>query len=74
MKYFKSQWFDLFLLLFSVLVLGVEGLRAINIEIYNPLLLIVAILGTIPVIWSGIKVIWNRKISVDLLAAIALIF
>jgi Cd2+/Zn2+-exporting ATPase len=38
------------------------------------MLSVVALIGTLPVIWSAVKVIWNRKISVDLLAAIALIF
>jgi len=74
MKNFKKVWFDIILLVFLLVVLFVEGLDNLNIGTSNPLLFIVAIIGTIPVLWSAIKVIINRKISVDLLAAIALIF
>jgi len=59
-------------LLFVVLIL--EGLKGLHIQIGNPLLSVVAIIGTIPVIISGLKAVWNRKISIDLLAATALVF
>jgi len=74
MKKFKDIWFDIVLLFFLFWVLIIEGLKNINIDISNPLLFTVALVGTLPVIWSGLKAIWNRKISVDLLAAIALVF
>jgi len=67
-------WFDLILLAFLLFVLILEGIRFYNIQIPNPLLSIVAVIGTIPVIWSALKIIWSRRVSVDLLASIALIF
>lgn len=51
-----------------------EGLNSLHLSISNPLLAIVAIIGTLPVLYSAIKVVINRKISIDLLASIALIF
>jgi len=60
------------ILLFTVLLL--EGIKFFYFEIGNPLLSVVAIIGTLPVIVSGLRAVWRRKISIDLLAAIALIF
>ncbi len=51
-----------------------EGLISLNLDIANPLLAVVAIIGTLPVLYSAIRVVINRKISIDLLASIALIF
>ena len=74
MKNLKSVWFDIILLGLLLVVLLIEGLNNLNIVTNNPLLFIVAIIGTLPVVWSAVRVIISRKISVDLLAAIALIF
>jgi Cd2+/Zn2+-exporting ATPase len=74
MKYFRSWFLDIVLTVLLFVVLFLEGLRVLNFEINNPLLITVAIIGTFPVVWSGLKVLWSRKISVDLLASIALIF
>lgn len=74
MKINKGVWFDIVLLGFLLVVLFVEGLKDLNIPINNPLIFFVALIGTLPVLWSAIKVVIDRKISVDLLAAIALVF
>ena len=74
MKNIKWWILDVVLMFFLFGVLLVEGLKDLHIEISNPLLSLVAIIGTLPVIRSGAMAIWNRKISVDLLASIALIF
>lgn len=74
MKNFKWWILDIILTVLLLSVLLIEGVKIFYIELSNPLLSAVAIIGTIPVIISGIKAIWNRKVSIDLLAAIALIF
>ena len=74
MKYFKWWILDIILTILLLVVLLLEGLIGLNIDISNPLLSTVAIIGTLPVLWSAIKVIFSRKISIDLLASIALIF
>src|SRR3990172_8390982 len=74
MKNFKWWIFDAVLTFFLLVVLLIEGIHLFNIEISNPLLSVVAIIGTIPVVISAIRAILNKKISIDLLASIALIF
>ncbi len=74
MKYFKWWIADVILTVLLLVVLLIEGLRFFNFEIGNPLLSVVAIIGTLPVVWSALQMVWKRKISVDLLASIALIF
>ncbi len=74
MKYLRAVYFDIALMAFLLIVLVLEGLRVLNIDIYNPLILLVAVIGTLPVVWSAIKVVISRKVTIDLLAAIALVF
>jgi Cd2+/Zn2+-exporting ATPase len=74
MKYIKWWVADTVLMVFLLVVLLLEGLNSLHVDIHNPLIAIVAVIGTIPVAWSAIKVVYSRKISIDLLAAIALIF
>jgi Cd2+/Zn2+-exporting ATPase len=74
MKYFKWWMFDVVLTVLLFIVLILEGLKSLHLDISNPLLSAVAIIGTLPVIWSAIKAIFNKKITIDLLASIALIF
>ena len=40
----------------------------------DDLLIAVSIAGVLPVAWSAAKAVWNRKITIDLLASIALAF
>ncbi len=66
MKYLKWLSFDSVLM---VLLLVTLFLNPSNIFTF-----VVAIIGTLPVAWSALKVIYSRKVSIDLLAAIALVF
>ncbi|MEI8339350.1 MAG: cation-translocating P-type ATPase [bacterium] len=71
--------FDIVLVALLVLALiGGYAQQVINMFIGsdwpNILLLVSAILGTIPVLYSAYRAVINRKISVDLLAAAALVF
>ena len=74
MKNNKALWFDIVLMILLLFVLLVEGIKFLKFPLSNPLLSIIAFVSTIPVIWSAIKIIKSRKVSVDMLAAIALIF
>lgn len=74
MKNIKWWILDVVLIVFLFGVLLIEGLKLLSLDIVNPLLPIVAIIGTLPVLFSGLRVIISRHISVDLLASIALIF
>ncbi|MDD5152838.1 MAG: cation-translocating P-type ATPase [Candidatus Pacebacteria bacterium] len=74
MKYFKWWILDIILTVFLFAVLFLEGLKNLHFEIGNPLISAVAIVGTVPVIYSAIRSVYNKKISIDLLASIALIF
>jgi len=74
MKYFKWWMGDVILTIFLLIVLLIEGLRIINFKIDNQLIIIVAIIGTLPVLYSALKAILKWKISIDLLASVALIF
>lgn len=74
MKYFKWWVFDVVLTVLLLVVLLIEGLNSLRLDISNPLLSAVAIIGTLPVVWSALKAVFNKKITIDLLASIALIF
>ena len=74
MENFKWWIFDVILTIFLLVVLLIEGLNILHLQIGNPLLSAVAIVGTLPVLFSAIKAVLNKKISVDLLASIALVF
>jgi len=55
MKYFKWLSFDSILMVFLLVVLILEGVRFLNFEINSTLLIVVAIIGTLPVAWSALK-------------------
>ena len=74
MKNFKWWTLDVILTVLLLAVLLLEGLKIFNLNIDNPLLPAVAIIGTLPVLYSAIQSVINRKISIDLLASIALVF
>jgi heavy metal translocating P-type ATPase len=59
-------------LLLDIFILDYFNLRDINAFSY--FILIVAIAGTLPVIYSAYKALINRRLSVDLLASVALVF
>ncbi|MEI6420551.1 MAG: cation-translocating P-type ATPase, partial [bacterium] len=78
LRYFLDK-FDLVLLGLLLIALLLSWLQTyFNILVGNNLpnifLFVSAIVGTIPVLYSAYVAIINRKISVDLLAAVALVF
>jgi Cd2+/Zn2+-exporting ATPase len=70
-RYYNIINFDNILLIILLLVLG---LSIFKLQIGDYFLLVVSIVATIPVVISAIKAISTKKISVDLLASVALIF
>ncbi|MEI6420123.1 MAG: cation-translocating P-type ATPase [bacterium] len=78
LRYFLDK-FDLVLLGLLLFALVLSLLEAyfdflVNTNLPNIFLFTSAIIGTIPVIYSAYIAVINRKISVDLLAAVALVF
>ncbi|MFA5386547.1 MAG: cation-translocating P-type ATPase [Candidatus Paceibacterota bacterium] len=67
-------WFDLFLIIASIAVLLLDLFHVYTVDIDTVVLIIVSIIGVLPVLYSAIKALLSRKITVDLLASIALIF
>lgn len=67
-------WFDLFLIIVSISVLLLNLFHVYVVNIDTIVLLIVSIIGVLPVLYSAIKALFKRKITIDLLASIALIF
>lgn len=64
-------------LLLATLILNIFFLDKNNLNyeyLYNYFVLFVAIIGTIPVVYSAYKALISRRLSVDLLASVALIF
>lgn len=66
--------FDNVLLVVLIFNLAAHYLKILPQKIDDILLMAVSGIATFPVIWSAIKAIKNKKISVDLLASIALVF
>lgn len=71
-NYFSFISFDNILLVCLLIILPVTYFRLFPLQEY--FLIILAIVATFPVVFSGYKSILDRKMSVDLLASIALIF
>ncbi len=66
----KKAWFDWLLIVFAVILLSAYVLlRSILVK---DLLILVAIAGLIPVVISAVRALLTRKITVDLLASVAL--
>ncbi len=74
MKKNKFWNFDNILLIVLVIVLLVHYLDSINPELDELFLAAIAILATLPVILSTFRSLKNKKISIDLLASVALTF
>lgn len=67
-------WVDVFIVLLSVFVL-IANFFHIFIGNFNTVIfLVVAVIGLLPVLFSAIRALINRKLTIDLLASIALIF
>ncbi len=71
-KYYNIINFDNVLLVCLLLVLPVSYLKLFSLQEY--FLIIISIVATLPVVLSAYKAVINKKISVDLLASVALIF
>lgn len=67
-------WFDLILIIVSLLVLGISFLRVMGGFSLSVLLVTVSFVGLLPVIFSALKALFKRRLTIDLLASIALVF
>jgi len=67
-------WFDVFVVALSVLVLIAGLFHVFTGNINTVIFLGVAAIGLFPVLFSAIRALINRKLTIDLLASIALIF
>ncbi len=70
------QWldFDPVLLVVLVIILIVHYLNFFPSDLDDFIVALVALIATLPVVWSAIKALKEKHIGVDLLASIALIF
>lgn len=67
-------WIDIFIVILSVFVL-IANLFHVFIGNLNTIIFLgVAVIGLLPVLFSAIRALINRKLTIDLLASIALIF
>ncbi len=67
-------WFDAFLVFLSVFALGADFFHIFIGNFDKIILLFVSICGLLPVLWSALRALINRRLTIDLLASIALIF
>ena len=67
-------WVDVFIVALSIFVL-IANLFHIFIGNLNTIIFLgVAIIGLLPVLFSAVRALYNRRLTIDLLASIALIF
>ena len=71
-KFYNIISFDNILLVCLLVILPVTYWKLFPLQEY--FLIIIAIIATVPVLFSAYKSIVNKKISVDLLASVALVF
>lgn len=67
-------WLDLVLIVLSAAVLIIDIFSLIIGNLDAILLTVVAIFGVLPVLWSAFRALRRARITIDLLASIALIF
>lgn len=67
-------WLDVFIVALSLLVLLANLFRIFIGNLNTIIFLVVAIVGLLPVLVSAFRALINRKLTIDLLASIALIF
>ncbi|MBI3631384.1 MAG: cation-translocating P-type ATPase [Candidatus Staskawiczbacteria bacterium] len=67
-------WFDLFLIIFSAVAITADFIHIYPSEIDKIILISLSFIGFIPVALSAVKALINRKLTIDLLASIALVF
>ncbi|MEI6480643.1 MAG: hypothetical protein WCO12_03995, partial [bacterium] len=66
-------------IIFNEVLIGVLGFLLVTNFLYAPsfiktLLIIFSYIALTPVVYSAAKALWNRQITIDLLASIALVF
>jgi len=66
--------FDQALLVVLIIVLAAHYSKVFHSDLDGFILIFVALIATLPVIWSAIKALKARRIGIDLLASIALVF
>jgi cation transport ATPase len=71
-KFYNIINFDNILLVGLLLILPISYWNLFPYQKY--FLIALAIIGTVPVVYSAYKAILNKQVTVDLLAAVALIF
>ncbi len=67
-------WIDIFIVVLSVFVLIANLFHVFIGNLNTVIFLGVALIGLLPVLFSAIRALINRKLTIDLLASIALIF
>lgn len=73
-KFSKYVNFDWTLMVLLLVILPVDFFKIFNSSIEKTILIAIAIAATLPVVFSAYKSILDKKISIDLLASVALIF
>lgn len=67
-------WFDLFLIFFSAAAVIADFFHIYTADIDKAILMSLAIIGFLPVLYSAFRALISRRLTIDLLAAIALFF
>ena len=67
-------WFDLFLIIISALAITADFFHIYTNNIDKIVLISLSIIGFIPVAISAIRALISRRVTIDLLASIALVF
>jgi len=67
-------WLDIFTIFLSAVALIASPFHFFTENLSTAILLMVAIIGLLPVLFSAIRSLINRRLTIDLLASIALVF
>jgi len=67
-------WFDLFLIVTSSFAIGADFFHIYTNNIDKIILIFLSIIGFIPVVFSAFRSLFFRRMTIDLLASIALVF
>ena len=57
-----------------IIVLVVHYFKVFSFDLDNFVLILVALIATLPVVWNAVKALKKRQIGIELLASFALIF
>lgn len=67
-------WFDVFLVIISIAVLITNFFHILPTYLDRAIFILISLIGLLPVLLSAVKALIRRKLTIDLLASIALIF